>query len=141
MISSLQNMYLLIFGCAGLCGCKDFSLIVVSRGYCTCGVRFSQCSSFSRCGTQALGCTGFSSCGTWLSSCGSQALEHKLSRCGTQNYLLHGTWDPPSPGIKPMSPVLAGGFFTTEPPGKTQSCFSRSEKLTVHPDVLLGISD
>ena len=30
--------------------------------------------------------------------------------------------DLPNPGIKPMSPVspaLAGGFFTTEPPGKT----------------------
>ena len=29
--------------------------------------------------------------------------------------------DLPDPGIKPMSPVspaLAGGFFTTEPPGK-----------------------
>ena len=24
----------------------------------------------------------------------------------------------PNPGIKPMSPALAGGFFTTEPPGK-----------------------
>ena len=23
-----------------------------------------------------------------------------------------------NPGIEPMSPVLAGGFFTTEPPGK-----------------------
>ena len=26
--------------------------------------------------------------------------------------------DLPDPGIKPMSPALAGGFFTTEPPGK-----------------------
>ena len=26
--------------------------------------------------------------------------------------------DRPDPGIKPMSPVLAGGFFTTEPPEK-----------------------
>ena len=26
--------------------------------------------------------------------------------------------DHPYPGIKPMSPALAGGFFTTEPPGK-----------------------
>ena len=24
----------------------------------------------------------------------------------------------PDPGIEPMSPALAGGFFTTEPPGK-----------------------
>ena len=27
-------------------------------------------------------------------------------------------WDPPGPGIEPMFPALAGGFFTTEPPGK-----------------------
>ena len=26
--------------------------------------------------------------------------------------------DLPNPGIKPSSPALAGGFFTTEPPGK-----------------------
>ena len=24
----------------------------------------------------------------------------------------------PNPGIEPKSPALAGGFFTTEPPGK-----------------------
>ena len=27
-------------------------------------------------------------------------------------------WDLSGPGIEPMSPALAGGFFTTEPPGK-----------------------
>ena len=27
-------------------------------------------------------------------------------------------WDLPGPGIEPMSPALAGGFFTAEPPGK-----------------------
>ena len=27
-------------------------------------------------------------------------------------------WDPPRPGIEPVSPALTGGFFTTEPPGK-----------------------
>jgi len=26
----------------------------------------------------------------------------------------------PYPGIKPTSPALTGGFFTTEPPGKPQ---------------------
>ena len=32
-----------------------------------------------------------------------------------------GTWDPPRSGIKPVSPALAGGLFTTEPPGKSSS--------------------
>ena len=27
--------------------------------------------------------------------------------------------DLPNPGIEPSSPALAGGFFTTEPPGKS----------------------
>ena len=27
-------------------------------------------------------------------------------------------WDLPGSGIEPLSPVLAGGFFTTEPPRK-----------------------
>ena len=28
------------------------------------------------------------------------------------------SWDLPDPEIEPTSPALAGGFFTTEPPGK-----------------------
>ena len=30
--------------------------------------------------------------------------------------------DLPDPGIESISPVLAGGFFTTEPPGKVDAC-------------------
>ena len=32
--------------------------------------------------------------------------------------MLQGVWDPPGSGMEPVSPALAGGFFTTEPPGK-----------------------
>ena len=53
-----------------------------------------------------------------LSSCSSQALEHRLNSCGTWAYLLFGMWDLPGSGIEPMSPALVGKFFTTEPPGK-----------------------
>ena len=28
-------------------------------------------------------------------------------------------WDLPGPGLKPVSPALAGGFLTTAPPGKS----------------------
>ena len=28
-------------------------------------------------------------------------------------------WDRPRPGLKPLSPALAGGFLTTAPPGKS----------------------
>ena len=32
--------------------------------------------------------------------------------------LYRGMWDLAGPGIKPMSPAMAGGPFTTEPPGR-----------------------
>ena len=35
---------------------------------------------------------------------------------------LHGLWDLPGPGLESMSPTLAGGFLTTEPPGKSLDC-------------------
>ena len=54
-----------------------------------------------------------------LSSCGSQALECRLSSCGTWAQLLRGMWDLPQPGIEPMSLELAGRFLTTVPPGKS----------------------
>ena len=53
-----------------------------------------------------------------LSSCGSRALEHRLNSSGARSQLLYSMWDLPGSGIKPVSPALAGGFFTTEPPGK-----------------------
>ena len=42
----------------------------------------------------------------------------------------------PDPGIKPTSPALAGGFFTTEPPGKVSHWISTHPNLTwPHPDL------
>ena len=38
--------------------------------------------------------------------------------------LLRGTWDLPGSGIEPVSPTLAGRFFTTEPAGKPSPLFS-----------------
>ena len=33
-------------------------------------------------------------------------------------FLFFSPGDFPEPGTEPVSPALAGGFFTTEPPGK-----------------------
>ena len=71
---------------------------------------------------------GFSCLGVWapvvpargLSSCSSWAPEHRLSGCGTWALPHHGMWGLPRSGMEPMSPALAGGFFTTEPQGKPQ---------------------
>ena len=75
----------------------------------------------------------FSSCGKrgplFIAVCGpltiaaSPAAEHRLqthrlSSCGSQAQLLCGMWDPPRPGLEPVSPALAGRFSTTAPPGK-----------------------
>ena len=47
----------------------------------------------------------------------------RLSNCGSWAYLLRGMWDPPRPGLEPVSPALAGRFSTTAPPGKPLSLF------------------
>ena len=75
----------------------------------------------------------FSSCGKWgplfiavrrpLTVAASLVAEHRLqtcrlSSCGSWAQLLRGMWDLPRPGLKPVSPALAGRFSTTAPPGK-----------------------
>ena len=53
----------------------------------------------------------------------SPVAEHRLqtrrlSNRGSRAQSLHGTRDPPRPGLEPASPALAGRFSTTAPPGK-----------------------
>ena len=74
-----------------------------------------------------------SSCGKWgpllIAACGPltiaapPAAEHRLqtrrlSSRGPRAQSLRGMWDPPRPGLEPVSPAPAGGFSTTVPPGK-----------------------
>ena len=83
---------------------------------------------------------GLRFCARALSSCGERGplfiavrgpltvaappvAEHRLqtrrrSSCGSRAQLLCGMWDPPRPGLEPVSPALAGRFSTTAPPGK-----------------------
>ena len=97
--------------------CWVFSLVAASRGHSSqvvvCGFFIRRDGGFSSCGAQILGHAGFS-------SFGSPALEHRLNSCGIQACWLHDRWDLPEPGIKPMSPPLAGRVFTTEPLGMPQ---------------------
>ena len=76
--------------------CKLFYSCAEQGLLFSCSVWASRCSGFSCCGAQALRHVGFS-------SCSSRALDH------------------PRPGIKPMSPTLAGGFFIMESPAKPLS--------------------
>ena len=90
-----------------------------AQAFSSCGERASHCCGFSCCGAWALGAQASVVVSCRLSSCGSWAPEHRLSSCGAQAQLLHGIWDLPGPGLKPVSPALAGGFLTTAPPGKS----------------------
>ena len=80
----------------------------------------------------------FSSCGKWgplfiavrgpLTTVASVVVEHRfqtrrLSSCGSRAQSLRDTWDPPRPGLEPVSPALAGRLSTTAPPGKPQVTF------------------
>ena len=89
-----------------------------------CSARASHCGGPSCCGARAPGTRASVVVARGLSSCGSQALERRLSSCGTQALLLRGMWDPPGPGLEPMSPALAGRLPTTAPPGKSQDSVS-----------------
>ena len=96
----MDSFFFFFFGCLGsLLWCVGFSLwwLLLLR---STGSRHA----------------GFSSCGSW-------ALEHRLSSCGAQTQLLHGMWDLPGPGLEPVSPALAAGFLTTAPPGKSPNVF------------------
>ena len=95
------------------------SLVAASGGY-----SLLRCAGFSLRWLLLMWSTGsrhmgFSSCGWW-------ALERRLSSCGTRAQLIRGMWDLPGPGLKPMSPALAGGFLTTTPPGKPSRIFLKA---------------
>ena len=58
-----------------------------------------------------------------LTIAASLVAEHRLqmrrlSNCGSPAQPLRGMWDPPRPGLEPVSPALAGRLSTTAPPGK-----------------------
>ena len=88
----------------------------------------------------------FSSCGKQrplfivvrgpLTIVASLVAEHRLqtrrlSNCGSRAQLLRGMWDPPRPGIEPVSPALAGRFPNTVPPGKPCSGVFLMNKILI----------
>ena len=70
-----------------------------------CGL-FVSCKAGASYVVWASCCDGFFSCRAWT-------LEHRLNSCGLG---LIALWHVGS--SRSVSPALAGGFFTTEPPGK-----------------------
>ena len=84
-----------------------------------CGTQASRGGGPSHYGARALSHVGCRDHGTWPQSLWLRALERRLSSCGPQASLLGHMWDLPSSETEPVSPALAGGFFTTEPPGQS----------------------
>ena len=87
-LNFLKNLFILfifIFGCVGsLLLCAGFLWLLQAGATLRCGAWASHCSGFSYCGARALGMQVSVVVARGLSSCGSQALEHRLSSCGTR---------------------------------------------------------
>ena len=78
-------MYLFIFDCVGsLLLCAGFLKLWRARAALRCGARASHFGGFSCCGAWALGTRASVVVAPGLSSCGSRALECRLSSCGAQ---------------------------------------------------------
>ena len=112
--------YLFNFDCAGssllrglFCRCSEQGVLY------GCGAQASHCSGSSRFSArrismQASACrrAGISNCSVWARSTGLIAVQAQGLSCSTACGIFLDQ------RIEPMSPALAGGLFTTEPPGK-----------------------
>ena len=93
-----------------------FSTVLGLRG---CTRAFSGCSGRGRLFVAA---HGFSlswlpllrALGAWASGVAARG----RSRCGPRTRSLRLMWDLPRPGVEPVSPLSAGGFWPGVPPGR-----------------------
>ena len=92
----------------------SFYLFLATLGHHCCMRAFSSCRKQGL--LPVVVCSFSLWCLLLLWNMGSRA--HGLCSCGAWAYLLCGIWDLSRPGIKPMSPTLAGGFLTTGLPEK-----------------------
>ena len=128
-------IYLFIFGCVGsslLCvqafsSCSEWGLLFVAVRRLLIAVASLIAEHVQASVVVAYG----------LSSCGSWALERRLSSCGARAQLFSDMWDLPRPGLEPVSPALAGGFLTTAPPGKPHT----SPLMFLNPPDVLPFQD
>ena len=100
-------------------GCAFFFFFLIYLFMAVLGLRFCE-RAFSSCGKRG---PLFIAMRGPLTIAASLVVEHRLqtrrlSNCGSWAQLLSGMWDLPRPGLKPVSPALAGRFSTTAPPGK-----------------------
>ena len=105
-------IYLFIFGCAGSS--------VRARAFSSCGKR----------GPLSIAVRGpFTIAAPPVA--GHRLQTRRLSSCGSRAQPLRGTWDPPRPGLEPVSPALAGRLSTTAPPGKPKDAQSSKQSYSI----------
>ena len=110
-----KSIYLFILAALGLRCCTWAFSSCGERGLLFVVVRGLLIAVASLAAQRVLQARGFQQFGMGalerrLSSCGSRALERRLS-CGARAQLLRGMQGLPGPGLKPVSPALTGGFF------------------------------
>ena len=120
--------FCLFLAVLSLCCCTGFALVVWVGLLSSAGAQASHCSGLF-CGAWVLGAWASVLVAHGLRICSSWAVEHKLNSCSTWILLLQGMWDLLRPETEPVLPVLAGGFFTTEPP-RSPSLFFHLHSLT-----------
>ena len=114
----LINLFLAVLG---LHAARGLSLVVVSGAYPSL-----RCADFSLRWLLLLWSTGSRQAG--------------LSSCGAGAQLLCGMWDLPVPGIKPMTPALAGGFLTTAPSGKSLLTLLNSSRAETMSTLFISVT-
>ena len=112
-------MYLLILAAMGLRYCARAFSSCGKRGLLFIAVRGLLIVVASLVAEHGLQVRGFQQ----LQHADSVVAARRLSSCGTRAYLLRVMWDPPRPGLEPVSPALAGGFPTTAPPRKSLTSY------------------
>ena len=100
--------------------CAGLSLVVASGSYSLAVLGFSL-QWFLLLRNVGCRCTGFSS-------------------CSSQAQLPHSMWNLPGPGIKPVSPPLAGGFLTTVLPGKSKTHIYYRSPGTAYFSIMIRVS-
>ena len=123
-------LFIYLFYYFGLCwvfiAVHGLSLVAASGVY-----SLLRCAGFSLWWLLLLQSTGSRRVG--FSSCGTQALERRLSSCGARAQLLRSMWDLPGPGLEPVCPALAGRLLTTAPPGNSFFMLLQSFELSFGP--------
>ena len=115
---------IIYFSCSGSSLLHGLSPAVASEGYFIVAVHWLLIGVASLCRAQAIGCWGFSSFSHGLSSCSSQALEHRFNSCGPRHFCSEacGIFQDQGSNLCLLQWLLYH-WATREPPGSPQGSF------------------